>query len=526
MTTALVNTDGRIWSTTHSGAVFHAFRLDGDGKPVALCRKNVRPRSHTTIHGSWSTAEFADSTVGGRCERCVAKLDELTAAAAAVADRRQHLSDSRPATAYPLAVANVRQFVREMPRAGALRVRVTEGGPDAILSRDDLHALAYSGHTTAEAAARVRTAVDAHIRYGERDVHLMFPAVGMRPALYLADVTALLNRWEITQPEQTVEEPAAEPVVFLVEIDRHVQARQRVYEDRYRIFQRDLADPIDGFAVPYRGDRNDRTTLAFRGWQIVGDIEYVAGLNVSRARVERMPVEYGNSGHWISAHVVDPDAPRPDEHRYVAVAKCGAHLIETCDTPRGHALCVACTGDPVEVNYLRDREGWMKDGGRPVKVLRALSYHDRIIASTVTTDAKGAAREWHDVRCDATAPEIILAPEEPATREEIAAGALVEAVVISNRPTVQQWRVDRQPWGDERSTILSNGRGVDAVYTASLRIVEQPEPAAAPRREGLRDMCLNALCTKDYGHTRRDGDECGDVFSAAGGGGPRPTPDA
>ncbi|SDL33406.1 hypothetical protein [Streptomyces indicus] len=82
MTTTLVNTDGRIWSTTHSGFVFHAFRLDADGKPVALCRKNVRPRCYTTSHDGWSTAEFADSTVGGRCERCVAKLDELTADAA------------------------------------------------------------------------------------------------------------------------------------------------------------------------------------------------------------------------------------------------------------------------------------------------------------------------------------------------------------------------------------------------------------------------------------------------------------
>ncbi|MFF2331675.1 MULTISPECIES: hypothetical protein [unclassified Streptomyces] len=63
----------------------------------------------------------------------------------------------------------------------------------------------------------------------------------------------------------------------LFEVDRHVQARPRVYEDRYQIHQRGFADPI----------------------------EYVAGLNVSRGRVERTSVEYGNSGRWISAHVVD-----------------------------------------------------------------------------------------------------------------------------------------------------------------------------------------------------------------------------
>lgn len=262
----------------------------------------------------------------------------------------------------------------------------------------------------------------------------------------------------IEAPEPAADpEPAAEPAEFWVEVDRRVQARPRVFEDRYRIHQRGLADPIERFAVPYRSDRNDRTTLEFRGWKIVGEIEYVAGLNVFRARVERTPVEYGNSGHWISAHVVDPHATRPEEHRYVAVAKCGAYLIEKTDTPRGHALCVACTGDPVEVNYLRDREGWLKDGGRPVKVLRALSYHDRIIASTVTTDVTGAAREWYEVRCDARASEIDFAPE-------------------------------------------------------------------ADSRPGLRQTCLNALCTKDYGHTRRDGDECGNALTAAGGGGQRPAP--
>lgn len=112
------------------------------------------------------------------------------------AERRQQLADSRGANAYPLAVDAVRRFVREMPKAGALRIRVVEGSPEATLTRDDLHALAYSGHTTADAVARVREAVAAHVRHGEREVHVMFPALGMRPALYLPDVMALLTYWE------------------------------------------------------------------------------------------------------------------------------------------------------------------------------------------------------------------------------------------------------------------------------------------------------------------------------------------
>ncbi|MGK5733207.1 hypothetical protein [Streptomyces sp. URMC 124] len=112
------------------------------------------------------------------------------------AERRQQLADSRGANAYPLAVVAVRQVVREMPWAGALRIRVTEGSPEATLTRDDLHALVYSGHTTADAVARVREAVATHIRYGEHEVHVMCPALGMRPALYLPDVMALLHHWD------------------------------------------------------------------------------------------------------------------------------------------------------------------------------------------------------------------------------------------------------------------------------------------------------------------------------------------
>ncbi|AZM53319.1 hypothetical protein DMA15_12585 [Streptomyces sp. WAC 01529] len=102
MTIELVNTDGRIWSSTHSGFVFHAFRRTEDGKPVALCRKNVRPRSFTTMYEEWSTAEFADGTHGGRCERCVAKLAEV-AEVAEVAETSTPAGEDEP---LPQAVQN------------------------------------------------------------------------------------------------------------------------------------------------------------------------------------------------------------------------------------------------------------------------------------------------------------------------------------------------------------------------------------------------------------------------------------
>lgn len=290
--------------------------------------------------------------------------------------------------------------------------------------------------------------------------------------------------------------PAGEHVEYFVEVDRHVQARPRVYEDRYSIRQRGLADPIEGFALPYRGDRSDGTTLEMRGWRIVGELEYVPVLNVMRGRVEKAPTRYGNAGNWVSACVVDPDAgPIPG---YAAVGRCGTPLMETTDTPRGHALCVACTGDAVEMHVLRDRTGWLADGGRPVRVLQALDYGRRVVMRTVTTDAE--PREWNDV----TTGSILFAEEHPAKRDEIAAGALVEGVVAgSTHPRRMQVRVDRQPWGDDRSTILSDGRGVDAVYTDSLRVIEQPEPVHIIDRVDASVRAAAGQCR--HGFTLRPG---------------------
>ncbi|MFD3517733.1 hypothetical protein [Streptomyces sp. NPDC058657] len=370
---------------------------------------------------------------------------------------------------------------RHATGTGAWNVDAIEGDKRrTVVTGKDTRAAAVSDAANAERETRLDQLTE-DIAQGNADADELL--ADMRTVgTELTELQHDVAEWGAAVDELTEQTTPAEPAaVFTVQIERHVQARPRVWEDRYLIFQRGFADPIERFALPYRSDRSDRRTLELRGWTVVDDLDYIAGPNVTRARVERSAVEYGNAGHWISAHVVDPDAGRPDDHRYVARALCGAPLIATYDTPRGHARCVACTGDPVEVDHLRDRVGWLKDGGRPVKVLRALSHYDRIIASVETTDNK--PREWHDVRCDATASELILAPENLATREEITAGALVEAVVISNRPTVQRWRVDRAPWGDDRSTILSNGRGVDAVWTGSLRVIESPQPVHEPTPE-------------------------------------------
>jgi hypothetical protein len=112
--------------------------------------------------------------------------------------RRRELAASRSANSYEPAADAVRAFVREMAPGGDLRVRVTEGA-EVFVSREDLHAMVYDNagaEGRAQAAVRIREAVAAHVDRGERAVHMMFPSNGMRPALYLGDVMALLNRWE------------------------------------------------------------------------------------------------------------------------------------------------------------------------------------------------------------------------------------------------------------------------------------------------------------------------------------------
>ncbi|MGK5531558.1 hypothetical protein [Streptomyces sp. URMC 129] len=162
-----------------------------------------------------AAADEAAGVAYERIERGEPAAELLGLAEAYPEQQRQQLAHSRGANAYPLAVAAVRQVVREMPPAGALRVRVTEGSAEVTLTRDDLHALAYSGHTTADAVARVRAAVAAHIRHGEHEVHVMSLAAGMRPALYLADVMALLNRWESRPAEVRAAEPPTPAVPMI-----------------------------------------------------------------------------------------------------------------------------------------------------------------------------------------------------------------------------------------------------------------------------------------------------------------------
>lgn len=56
---------------------------------------------------------------------------------------------------------------------------------------------------------------------------------------------------------------------------------------------------------------------------------------------------------------------------------------------------------------------------------------------------------------------------------QVRAGDLVEATTASSKPRTIRVRVDREPWpiGDN-DTVLSDGEGVVAVVTETIRVVE------------------------------------------------------
>ncbi|QWQ43074.1 hypothetical protein KME66_20400 [Streptomyces sp. YPW6] len=59
------DTEPAEWATAHSGFTAHRFR---DGR--ALCRKNIRPRSHSLIHGEYRTRSWVVNSTFTLCPRC------------------------------------------------------------------------------------------------------------------------------------------------------------------------------------------------------------------------------------------------------------------------------------------------------------------------------------------------------------------------------------------------------------------------------------------------------------------------
>lgn len=92
-----------------------------------------------------------------------------------------------------------------------------------------------------------------------------------------------------------------------------------------------------------------------------------------------------------------------------------------------------------------------------------------------------------------------MATEKPTHAEilaakQIRAGDLVEATVASTKPRTIQVRVDREPWViNDRSTTLSDGKGVVAVLTDSIRVIESGAVRTVPARNGMAGYQVHAL---------------------------------
>ncbi|MFE6689626.1 hypothetical protein ACFVFQ_24500 [Streptomyces sp. NPDC057743] len=69
----------RIWATTNTGFMWHAFTEDGEGP--ALCHSRIYARTFARMNDDFRTREGAESPLTARCERCVAKFEALLAEA-------------------------------------------------------------------------------------------------------------------------------------------------------------------------------------------------------------------------------------------------------------------------------------------------------------------------------------------------------------------------------------------------------------------------------------------------------------
>jgi hypothetical protein len=236
-----------------------------DDRHDALCARCIDAAEHRAYARALADASPLAAAAVDLAET-VEQADADREAAEERAAERQHRADTHHAThatAYELARSAVAAFVREMPKGGALRVPVVDGAPvEATLTRDDLHAIAYSGHTTAEAVDRVHAALSAHVRYGTRELHLMFPAQGMRPALYLPDVLALLRRRDDDQAQREAAAFArAGRAVDAVTHAEETGARVATVEDAEALYAAQLVTEADATAGTWRGEWiGDRTT--------------------------------------------------------------------------------------------------------------------------------------------------------------------------------------------------------------------------------------------------------------------------
>ncbi|MFC8695869.1 hypothetical protein [Streptomyces parvus] len=318
------------------------------------------------------------------------------------AERRQHLADARGANAYELAVAAVRQVVREMPQAGALRVRVVEGSPEAILAREDLHALAYSGHTTADAVARVRAAVAAHIRHGEREVHIMFPALGMRPALYLPDVMALLIRWDDqagARLDQAVAEAGeqfdrAARAVDAVEHAEQVEAAVETVEDAEALYAAALVTEAEATEGTWRGEWIGEQPAADVLFAVEGTVEqgalFTPAATVREPIVARASFNRADLDRIKSKAAADRAAYRAETDDRIA-AECAAHGVAPSQGVRDRIAARAaeqaparCVIEGVIVQHAGTAEGSTPSNASHPDVVAARAALDGLAVATMT----------------------------------------------------------------------------------------------------------------------------------------------
>jgi hypothetical protein len=117
----------------------------------------------------------------------------------------------------------------------------------------------------------------------------------------------------------------------------------------------------------------------------------------------------------------------------------------------------------------------------PAEDARTAAPEDDAPAAEIDAPESPAGDDADDAQESAGHFPAVDAPADAVDPTTIRPGDLVEGVIASNRPGPIRVRVDRAPWKiNDRCTVLCDGRGVDAVYTHTLRIIgDDTEPDGA-----------------------------------------------
>ncbi|MDN3056881.1 hypothetical protein PH213_20465 [Streptomyces sp. SRF1] len=230
--------------------------------------------------------------MGDHCKACTKAAEEIAAANEATPTIHEHVSSLGAYTAVVCADASRDcKPIPGCPDRLDVEIAIPEDGDVMVVEAEGVVGIVIDGRPYAITTAR-----------GDCFGESVFPALeepvretaGGRYATAADVAETIARRYGFPVEERHASTPADEtPAIPQPEEERysvHYETR-RLFpgydEDRISVNRHGHADALLYVALPHEAGRNVRSTLAALGWRLVGDLGYIAGINLERGRVER-----------------------------------------------------------------------------------------------------------------------------------------------------------------------------------------------------------------------------------------------